>query len=540
MALYTGNARDFPDGTAVTTVGLLDAVVYDTSDSDDAGLLALLNARQPQVNENGAGDKDNHSNQRCPNGSGGTRNTDTFAQFAPTPSADNVCVIPVATVKIHEVQGNGTESPLVGQTVAIEGIVVGDFQDGASGTNGDLNGFFVQEENADADADPQTSEGIFVFDGSSPAVDVANGDAVRVEGAVSEFNGMTQITSFSGVTQISSANPLPTVTLLSLPVANVDDFETTEGMYITFPQALVISEYFNFDRFNEIVLTSERNLTPTAEFEPGPAAIAAADAFLLDKITLDDGRTSQNPDPAIHPNGGIFDLTNLFRGGDTVANVTGVMHYAFGLYRVQPTRGADYTNVNIRPTSPDPVGGNLKVASLNVLNYFTTLDDGVNDICGPSQTLECRGADDADEFTRQRDKIISAISAMNADVIGLIEIENNVNDDAVIDLVDGLNVANGADTYRYVDTGVIGTDAIKVAFIYQPAAVSLVGDYKVLDGSVDLRFNDTKNRPVLAQTFIDDTTGGIFTVAVNHLKSKGSFLTTSETRTPVMVQATAT
>ena len=133
-------------------------------------------------------------------------NTDTYAQFAPTPGDANTCVTPVTVVKIHEVQGNGLASPLVGQTVAIEGIVVGDFQDGASGTNGDLNGFHVQEEDADADGDPLTSEGIFVFDGSSPAVDVQIGDLVKVEGAVSEYNGLTEITSFTGVSVISSGN----------------------------------------------------------------------------------------------------------------------------------------------------------------------------------------------------------------------------------------------------------------------------------------------------------------------------------------------
>ncbi len=85
-------------------------------------------------------------------------------------------------------------------------------------------------------------------------------------------------------------------------------------------------------------------------------------------------------------------------------------------------------------------------------------------------------------------------------------------------------MATGAGTYDYVATGAIGTDAIKVAFIYKPASVSLVGDYAILDTSVDPRFLDTKNRPVLAQTFMDNTTGGVFTVAVNHLKSKGSAL----------------
>jgi len=91
VALYVGDAADFPNDAPVTTDGLLDAIVYDTNDDDDADLLVLLNAGQPQVNEDGAGDKDNHSNQRCPNGSGGALNTDTYAQFDSTPGTENDC-----------------------------------------------------------------------------------------------------------------------------------------------------------------------------------------------------------------------------------------------------------------------------------------------------------------------------------------------------------------------------------------------------------------------------------------------------------------
>jgi predicted extracellular nuclease len=182
------------------------------------------------------------------------------------------------------------------------------------------------------------------------------------------------------------------------------------------------------------------------------------------------------------------------------------MDYSYDLYRIQPTQGAAYTASNPRTAAPDDVGGTLKVASFNVLNYFTTLNS--------------RGANTPEEFERQRSKIIAAITATDADVVGLIEIENNT--EAIQDLVDGLNDVMGAGTYAYVDTGVIGIDEIKVAFIYRPATVSPVGDYAILDSSVDARFIDTKNRPALAQTFQDDTTGGIFTVVVNHLKSKGS------------------
>ncbi len=525
VALFTGDATDFPNGTAVTTTNLIDALVYDTDDADDLGLLALLNAGQPQVNENGGGDKDNQSNQRCPDGSGGARNTDSYAQFAPTPGAENTCgaVVP-QEVKIHEVQGSGSASPLVGSTVIVEGIVVGDFQDGVSGTNGDFNGFYMQEEDLDADSDPLTSEGVFVFDGSSPAVNVAIGDLVRVEGSVSEFNDLTEITSFSGVTVVSSGNPLPTITNLSLPVTNVDDFEAYEGMYVNFPQALVISEYFNYDRFGELVLTSERHLTPTAEFEPGsPEEMQAVQDFLLDRITLDDGRSYPEPGPG-HSSRTAWNSRwiTFFRGGDTLTNVTGVMDYSFGLYRIQPTQGAEYSSENPRTEMPEDVGGSLKVASFNVLNYFTTLDDGVNDICGPAGDQECRGADDANELERQRAKIVAALSMINADVVGLMEIENNPGDVPTADLVSGLNDMLGAGTYDYIATGAVGTDAIRTAFIYKPASVTPVGGYAILDSSVDSRFDDTKNRPALAQTFQDNTTGGIFTVTVNHLKSKGS------------------
>ncbi len=520
VALYQGNSTDFPNGTAVTTANLIDALVYDTADADDPGLLVLLNAGQLQVNESGGGDSASQSIQRCPNGSGGARNTETYTQESPTPGSENcpppppeMCGDPYTP--IYEVQGNGAASPLAGMEVSIEGVVVGDFQNNASVDDGNLNGFHVQDPTGDGDA--STSDGIFVF--APGGMDVAVGDVVRVHGSVSEFNGMTEITASEILPCSSGGSVAPTA--LSLPVASLDDFEPYEGMLVTFPQALYIAEYFNFDRFNEIVLSSERHLTPTAEVEPGAPAIQAAQEFLLDSITLDDGRTNQNPDPAIHPNGGIFDLTNLFRGGDTVANVTGVLDFSFGLYRIQPTQGADYTNANPRPAEPEDVGGSLKVASFNVLNYFTTLTSSGN-ICGPQQNQECRGADTAEEFERQRDKIIAALVEIDADVVGLIEIENHPADVPTADLVSRLNDVLGAGTYDYVATGAIGTDAIRLAFIYKPASVSLVGDYAVLDTSVDPRFLDDFNRPVLAQTFQDNSTGGVVTVAVNHLKSKGS------------------
>ncbi len=90
-ALYTANAADFPLNTPVTTTNLVDALVYDTSDADDPGLLVLLNAGQPQVDENANTLGATQSNQRCPNGSGGARNTSTYRQTTPSPGIANTC-----------------------------------------------------------------------------------------------------------------------------------------------------------------------------------------------------------------------------------------------------------------------------------------------------------------------------------------------------------------------------------------------------------------------------------------------------------------
>jgi hypothetical protein len=179
-----------------------------------------------------------------------------------------------------------------------------------------------------------------------------------------------------------------------------------------------------------------------------------------------------------------------------------------------------FTPDNPRPTEPEAVGGRLQIAAINVLNYFNTIDTGTP-ICGPAANQDCRGADSASEFDRQRNKIISAILGLDADVIGLMEIENNTSA-SVQDLVDGLNAASAPGTYAFIDTGTIGTDAIKVAMLYRPATVTPVGAYAILDSTVDPNFIDTLNRPVLAQTFEENLTGERFTVAVNHLKSKGS------------------
>src|SRR5690606_37416577 len=127
-------------------------------------------------------------------------------------------------------------------------------------------------------------------------------------------------------------------------------------------------------------------------------------------ITLDDARSVQNPDPARHPNGEVFDMDNLFRGGDRVRDVVGVLDYAFGIYRVQPTGPAVHIASNPRPDAPADVGGDFRIAVFNVLNYFDTLTSE-GQVCGPRADQACRGADNATELERQRAKLVAALTA---------------------------------------------------------------------------------------------------------------------------------
>lgn len=420
-----------------------------------------------------------------------------------------------AFTPIYAIQGNGPASPLVNEIVTTEGVVTANFQVGGK------SGYAIQD--SEGDNNPATSDGIFVYS-TNPTVNV--GDRLRITGKVTEYYNMTQITPTSAATVLTcSTGHEITPTEITLPVTAPRDFEQYEGMLVTFPQALFLAEYFNFDRYGEIVLSGTRHNTPTSVVEPGDEAVAAEQAYILDSIKVDDTLTSQNPPYLRHPDGSQFTKEHYFRGGDTIKGLTGIMDYNFNEWKIQPVGTATYTQLNPRPDAPVMVPGEIRIASLNVLNYFVTLDDGSNN-CGPAGNMNCRGADNQEEFERQHDKIVAAILGMEADVIGLIEIENehpNMDaDGAVKHLVAALNTETADGTYAYVATGNIGTDAIKQAFIYKPAKVELVGNVAILNETFDPAYDTTRNRPSLAVSFKDKITDEIFTVSVNHLKSKGS------------------
>ncbi len=420
---------------------------------------------------------------------------------------------PPDVVLVHDIQGSGATTPLAGQVVTIEAIVVGDFQ-----ATTQHAGFFVQEDDVDADGDPATSEGLFIAAGTG-VFNVVVGDHVRVTGTVSESFGMTQLGSVT-VALLSAGNPLPAAEDVVLPLPALDAPEALEGMLVHFPQQLTVTENFNLGRFGELFLSSGgRLMTPTAVVQPGAEAQAALAANLRNRILLDDGLSTQNPDPIVYPAPGLS-ASNTLRSGDSIIGLTGVMHFAFNAYRVQPTEAPEFVHTNPRTTQPPAVGGSLRVVAYNVLNYFNGDGQG-----GGFPTA--RGANTLAEFVRQRAKIIAGMIALNGDVIGLMEIENDGYgpNSAIQDLVNGLNAAAPAGTtYAFIHPGrtVVGTDQIAVGIVYRVETALPVGTPAILDTSVDPRFLDTRNRPTIAQSFESVATGGVFTVAVNHLKSKGS------------------
>jgi len=435
--------------------------------------------------------------------------------------------------RISEVQGTGDASPFEGEAVTVEGVIVAAYS--GSGT---LNGFFLQEEIADEDASIATSEGIFVFAPASSAFfPYAEGQQVRVTGTVDGFFGMTQITDLTDVQLVGEdALGLVAPAVVDLPAPEglgIDAYlEQFEGMLTRVEGEYTVTELFNFARFGEVAISADGRLPNPTQIElPGsPERDAQADLNDRSRILLDDGRGDQNPDPLVNPANGLpFDADNILRAGDTFTDPTGALNFAFGQWRLQPVESAPFSDgyaaTNPRPDAPEDVGGTLTVASFNVLNYFTTL--GEND-------PDARGADNAFEFKRQVDKIVSALATMDADVVGLIEIENNGAFDldgdpttisALADLTARLNAEMGAGTYDFVETGQVGGDAITVAFIYKPDAVTLEG-FAVLDDPAFTNPTGSSrgdlNRPALAASFTETATGETFTVVNNHLKSKGS------------------
>ncbi len=261
--------------------------------------------------------------------------------------------------EIHEIQGSGPTSPYQGQTVSTPGNVV---------TAVAPDGFFMQTPTDRSDNNVDTSDGIFVFTNSAPAV--STGDLVDVTGTVIEFFNFTEIGNNPAVTIISAGYDLPAPVQFDASVPSPDpaapscsiEFECYEGMLIEIGNGTVTgpNQRFGSDPIAEVYITAapERAFRePGIEF-PGIAGLPVWDGnpevFELD------------PDKLGLPN-------RTINAGSSFSAL-GVLGFEFGGYELYPTS----LSVNERPL-PRPVRNRrlheFTVGSLNLFRLFDDIDD---------------------------------------------------------------------------------------------------------------------------------------------------------------------
>lgn len=401
----------------------------------------------------------------------------------------------VATHSIRAVQGQSDSSPLLAQQVTVSGVVTASWQAADA-----LGGFFIQDGN----------NGLFV-QATTPQVSV--GERVRVSGVVSEAQQLTQLTQVTELIDCGTA-ALPTAQTLTLPVANVAQFEQLEGVLVTVPQTLIVNGNYLLDRHGSFDVAAQRLYTPTQVTKPGKSANELAASYELQRLVIDDNRAAR-PQQVIYPHPQLS-ASNTLRAGDSVKNVQGVLSEFNGRYRIQPTTELTFIASNPRPSAPakstDPRV--IRLATFNVLNYFN--GEGV-ELRFPTD----RGAESVEDFQRQEAKIVAAMVALNADVIGLMEIENDGYDShsAIVRLVEQLRAASGH-PWQYVTAadGLFGGASITNGLIYRSDRVETVGTVATITSGP---FSNRSRYPII-QRMRPLHSQETFAVAVNHFKSKGS------------------
>ncbi len=517
--------------------------------------------------------------------------TVSVTDSAGVPATDNktftwtVNAAPVDVTPIKDIQGTGATTPLSG-TVMTEGEVTARYPTGG------LNGFYIQTPGADtADA----SDAIFVYGGPGgfttyPAI----GDSVRVTGTPGEFSGQTQLTSTDSDVAVIADLPGTVTPKTQVPgtdcalpgtgclagaaldtareVAEGEAFQptapwTATDVYDGSP--FVAGGSFSSSMFGEIGVAAESTLPLVSPTEVIDAqSPAKADRIKYNdahRITLDDGSSTNYTSAA---NTGLpfpwYAASHFPRVGSSVTFPAPVVFtFGFGAWRILPTTRVVGAPTATQPqlsqtraanAAPQDVGGDIQLATFNVLNFFPTTGEEfvamgggrtctyfndregnpiTNNNCAPNGP---RGAANNENLVRQRDKIVAAINTADADIVSLEELENSVHygkprDFAIDALVTALNADAGPGTWAAVPSPdaadlppLSEQDVIRNGFIYKPATVALVGGSVVLaDESTGTEaFADA--REPLAQAFkaVGSPDSDAFAVIVNHFKSKGS------------------
>ncbi len=469
-----------------------------------------------------------------------------------------------ALVSIPDIQtpGDGDDSQLTNQTVETKGVVTAAYPRGENANLKGLEGFTIQTPGTGGTWDPSrtSSDGLFVFMGKSSATMPSIGDCVVVKGKVAEYSDVKNATASTqsltqlvpqNITAVSGCDPVKPTELSGVPTQ--DQMEALESMLVLPKDTWTITDNYKTNRYGTLSLTpgTEVLRTATDVVAPGAAAQAYEAENAAKTIDLDDASTT--------------DLTNFKQNGHKeryayLANgaparvgyhVTFtkpvVLESRFGSFVFQPTQMTagypDRSPITItgeRPAAPT-VSGDTKVATFNVLNYFSDLGENEAGCKGyedrdhkyvTAKDCKVRGAWSAQAFANQQTKIVQAINTIDADVVALEEIENPVasgvstdRDGALKSLVNALNAAAGSEVWAYVpspSTIPANEDVIRIAFIYKKATITPVGGSVIYD---DPAFTGLARQP-LAQEFKRitdaDHEGKNFVVIANHFKSKGS------------------
>ncbi|WP_458779534.1 ExeM/NucH family extracellular endonuclease [Arthrobacter sp. D3-16] len=549
-------------GSQVEPAGVADLLGYGTSNTFETKAAPAPSANTDVKSLNRAAGGDSNSNSEdfslsagiTPTASGGT----TTPGPDPTPDPNPEPVPTPSTRTIAEIQGTGTQSPLTGSTVTTTGKVTAVFPTGG------LNGYYVQTPGTGGDltaTNHVVSDGIFVYSPAT-AASVQIGDHVQVTGTVAEYFGMTQlnVTAAAGLTKLTEAAPEVKATAFTLP-ANETFRESLEGMLLAPQGPLTVTDNYSLNQYGEIGLAGGTTplVQPTAVAPYGSAEYTATVAEnAVRGIKLDDGSSTNFLKDAATKAQVLPYLTTVdpIRVGSPATFTTNVvLGYANNAWKLQPLTHLTPGNMaTVQPATfgatrtdaPAPVGGNLKMASFNVLNYFPTTGDTLpgctfyKDRAGNPITVsggcDARGAANAENFERQQHKIVAAITKAGADVVTLMEIENSAQfgknrDDALAKLVDALNVQTPG-IWDYVRSPaeappLSDEDMIRTAFIYKKAVAEPVGESVIHNDTVAF----ASARKPLAQVFkpVGGGTGTEFIAIANHFKSKGSAATPEDT-----------
>jgi len=515
-------------GTAVRNEGA--AAKYDGGNSDPGS----IQRKQAVDTDNNAADFE-FTATPSPQGSG-----TNGQQNPPAPNAEPPAPQPADTViAIADIQGTGQETPLKSKVVTTLGVVT------ASYPTGGFNGFYMQTPGSGGII-PAASQGIFVYTGSAPSVEV--GKCYRVTGTAGEHNGLTQLSKPTAiVNETTGCEAAKAVELTTLP--SDAEKERLEGMLVLPKGAYTITNNYQLNQYGQLGLAiGDKPLyVATEKVLPGEQAEAYEAENLKKYITLDDGsswdymknKTAQDSRLPY-----LSQDTPMRTGSQVSFDKPVILDFRFQ-WNFQPTGhvvGHDSENIpikseNDRPATAPRVGGDIQIASFNVLNYFTDLgkdeagcksyDDREGNPVG-SNYCTVRGAYSEKAFENQQAKIVSAINGLDAEIVALMEMETSSRfghsrDYSLSKLVEALNagIANKADQWDYVRSPLVvpdSEDVIRLAYIYKPSAVSPKDASQIL---IDTAFANARQPLAQRWTTVKNDKVEFVTIA-NHFKSKGS------------------